>query len=669
MTPTAARPRVRRLAMLLAVVALPALAQAVCAPTARGIFPASGIVGTQVDAVVEGEALGGATVTVFGDGGLTAAVQSTSDLAVNVRLTLDAAAVPGERILAFTTAGGTVAVSFTVNPAGGPIVADVAPPLVATQGLPLDVTVTGTSLAGVTPATIAVSGTGVAVSAATPAPDGASLALTFAVDAAADLGTHAVTISNGVGSALVTLYVQRPAPLVTQVSPAAGEVGTTVPITIAGSGLTGAALVITAGGVAIGDVTTPDDATLTATLTIDAAAPISSTEARLLIVTTESGQTTIEFFVVPAGVPSVTSIQPGAGEPGDTVAVTLRGLNLTGGVVSESSADLALQNQVVVDDETITLEIVVAMGATVNTDHTLTVTTGAGMASITFRVIPAGAPFFNAARPPFGNRGTVVTVRFDGVNLDTILAGAAGVQLAGPKITESNALAIDANTAQATLDIDPTASVGYRDVTVTTSAGSFTRSAGFRVNVPGQVPSITDVSPTLVEPGTTTPMTVTGSNFAGAGVLVTGPGATVSNVVVDPTGTIITFDLTLAADAPAEIRAVIVVTENGIARCAIASDAPEPPLVAAKLVKTGALFTVASTAFRLFVFEFSANDLFTPGLRTVGIADPAGMLTLERPDTVAIEQAFRDCRRGFVRVRAVTPTNFVAVSSGQPIRR
>jgi hypothetical protein len=676
MTSRAARLRVRRIAMLLAVLVLPALAHAVCAPTARGIFPASGIVGTVVDAVVEGESLGGATVTVFGDPGLDAAVQSTSALTVNVRLTIAADAIPGERILAFTTAGGTVAVSFTVNPAGGPIVATVSPPLLATLGLPLDVTVTGASLGGVTPATIVVSGAGVTVTAATPSLDGTSLALTFGIDLAADLGTHAVTISNGVGSALLTLYVQRPAPLVTQVSPGAGEVGAVVPITLTGSGLGGAALIITGKGsngdvdVTVSDVATPDDATLTATLTIPPGAEASTTEARLLIVTTESGQTTIEFFVVLADVPSVTVVKPGAGEPGQTVPVTLRGLNLTNGVVSVAPGDLTLPNPtVVVDDQTITVDVQIAGGATVNFNHTLTVTTGDGMATGVFRVIAAGQPFFNAARPPFGNRGTIVTVRFDGVNLGTILPGAAGVQLSQPKITESNALALDPSTAQATLDIDPTASAGYRDVTCTTSAGSFTRSSGFRVNTPGQVPMITDVSPTLVQPGTTTAMTVTGSNFEGGTVLVTGPGVTITNVVVSPDGTTITFDLTVAADAPAEIRAVIVVTPSGIARCNIATGAPEPPLVAAKLVKTGALFTVASTAFRLYVFEFSINDLFAPGLRTAGIPAADGSLTLDRADTVAIEQAFRDAHGGFVRVRAVTPTNFIAVSTGQSIRR
>ena len=214
--------RVAAAALALAL-AVPALARADCAPSARSILPASGIVGTQVDAVVEGESLAGVAVTVLGDAGLTAAVTSSGDLAANLHLTIDPAAVPGERILLLDTPAGSAAVSFTVNPLGGPVVASLSPPLVATLGLPLDVTLGGANLGGVTPASITVSGVGVTVSTAVPTADGTSLALGFAVDAAAELGTHAVTISNGVGSLVLLLYVQHPAPIVTNVSPAAGE--------------------------------------------------------------------------------------------------------------------------------------------------------------------------------------------------------------------------------------------------------------------------------------------------------------------------------------------------------------------------------------------------------------------------------------------------------------
>jgi hypothetical protein len=268
--------RVAAAALALAL-ALPALARADCAPSARSILPASGIVGTQVDAVVEGESLAGVAVTVLGDAGLTAAVTSSGDLAANLHLTIDPAAAPGERILLLDTPAGSAAVSFTVNALGGPVVASLSPPLVATLGLPLDVTLGGANLGGVTPASITVSGVGVAVSTAIPAPDGTSLALGFAVDAAAELGTHAVTISNGVGSVVLLLYVQHPAPIVTNVSPAAGEVGASVPIVITGTNLTGAAVVITGDpmsgpDVTVSDVATPNDTTITGLLTISATA-------------------------------------------------------------------------------------------------------------------------------------------------------------------------------------------------------------------------------------------------------------------------------------------------------------------------------------------------------------------------------------------------------------
>ena len=155
----------------------------------------------------------------------------------------------------------------------------------------------------------------------------------------------------------------------------------------------------------------------------------------------------------------------------------------------------------------------------------------------------------------------------------------------------------------------------------------------------------------------------------GARLLRRAPAAYVHGLWLAVLVAAVAICLTLAPDAPAENRAVIVVTENGIARCGIASDASPPPLVAAKLVKTGALFTVASTAFRLFVFDFSLNDRFDPGLRTVSLSDADGSLVLSRLDTVNIERAFRSLHRGFVRVRAVTPTNRIATSPAQPIRR
>lgn len=647
-------------------------ASAQCGPSARGIFPASGIVGDTVNATVTGTSLTGATAQVFGESGLTVTVQNASDLSVSLQLQIDAAAAPGERVIALTTPGGSAFVGFTVNPAGGPIVSTVSPTPIATRGFALDLSFTGQNLAGIDSSQVSVSGSGVTVTNVVADVGGALLDVSLAVASDADLGTHAIVIQTPSGGAVLQVYVQRPAPTVTGVFPAAGEIGATVPITITGENLTAAALVITsgagaAGGVAITDVATPDEFTLTALLHIDPALSPES-EPRLLIVTTESGQSTAEFFVVEADVPSLTGLRPGAGEPGQIVSVELRGLNLTGATVSTLSSAISLQNVVPVDDETITLDVVVSAGATPDTDHAIRVTSGTDTATITFRVIGVGDPFIGAVRPPFGNRGDTLALFLQGVNLTTVVPG-SGIDISGPKITESNATALDDRTARATLDLDPTASIGLRDVTVTTSGGSFTKSASFRVNIPGQIPVISDVMPLALEPGTATAINVTGSGFTGAGVTVGGPGATVTDTLVDVTGTTITFVLTLADDAPAESRPVIVVTENGTATCSVRSLPPEIELSAATLLRTGSSFEVTGGGYRLFLFEFSINERFDSGLRTFAVSSGGPALTLTRLQAENVGRAVRDLPFGYVRVRAVTATSQLGTSGVIRFRR
>lgn len=658
-----------------ALVVLPGLVWSSCAPEVNGIFPASGIVGTSVSATVRGMGLSGATVSVFGDVGLTITPSASSDTALNLQIDIDPSAPLGERILVIETPGGIAGASFTVNPVGGLVVADVSPLPIATRGFDLDLTLTGQRLDAVGSGDVTVSGDGVTVLDVQPNFDGTSAGMTFGVAADATVGARAIEIATSVGGAILQMVVQRPAPVVDNVSPAAVEVGATaVPLVLTGSNLAGAAVIVTSGagnqaGVEVGDVVTVDDGMLTTTINVD---PALSPEAepRLLIVTTESGQTTAEIFVVAPGVPTVTTVTPGAGERGDSVNVTLHGLNLTNTVnVTADDGDLSAGPTTVVDDETVMLTIDVDPAAALNIDHLMTLNTTSVSGAFVFRVIPTGQPFIGRVRPPFGNRGSLVDFRVLGVNLGGVVPG-TGVDVSGPKIIESNASAIDDLTVRALLDIDPNANVGFRDVIITTDAGSYLADAVFRVNIPGQIPIITDVQPLIVEPGVLTQVTVTGSGFEGGSALVTGPGAVVSNVQVDVTGTILTFDLQIDPTAPVTQRAVIVVTENGTAHCGIGVLVGGPEIVAAKLVKTGARFTVVSTGFRLLVFEFSMSPDFPDGPRTVLLTSLDDVeLLLTRQDVDRIRRAFRDRHRGYVRATGITATNLFGTSEGVPIRR
>lgn len=517
---------------------------------------------------------------------------------------------------------------------------------------------------------------------ATAQPDGTLLDVSLDVAPDASLGTQALIIDSSVGGAILQLRVMRPAPTITEVLPGAGEVGATVPITITGANLQGAALVITSGesnqgGVTVSDVvSSTDGAFLTATLTIDDSLSPEA-EPRLLIVTTESGQTTTEFFIVAPDVPTFTSIRPGAGEPGETVTVAVRGANLAGGTFDAPPANLTFGASTVLDDRA-TLEVTVDPGAVVDANcadgvtpvvRQIGFTTPSGSTTIPFSLVPVDCPFVSAIRPPFANRGASFAILLDGVNLSTVIPG-TGVDIDHNAIVESNAMALDDRTVRAIFDVGINANAGNRRaITVTTSNGVYTKSEAFRVNIPGQIPTITDVTPNVVDPGTTTPITVTGSGFAGAGVTVGGPGATVSNIVVDPTGTIITFDLTLAPDAPAETRSLIVVTENGIAVCGILSSVARPELLAATLAKTGSVFEVLTTGFRLFLFEFSINTEFVPGPRTYTASGEGPLLVLSQLQAENVGRAVRDLPFGYVRVRAVTTTNQIGISDPYRFRR
>ena len=196
-------------------------AWALGAPSSRGVFPASGHPGTTVSATISGTGLSGATASTYGETGLSVAVQSTSDTTVSLQLVIDAGATPGERIISLATGGGTVSMSFTVNPAGGPIVSSISPPPVASRGFSVDLDVSGANLAGLDSNHVSVSGAGVSLTSVTAEQDGTALHLTLDVAPDADLGTHALVIDSPMGGAVLQFYVRRPEPAVTRVSPAA----------------------------------------------------------------------------------------------------------------------------------------------------------------------------------------------------------------------------------------------------------------------------------------------------------------------------------------------------------------------------------------------------------------------------------------------------------------
>ncbi|GLH72759.1 hypothetical protein GETHLI_12610 [Geothrix limicola] len=212
------------------------------APTVSSLNPTSGQVGSSV--VITGTNLIGASAVSFNGTAATFTVNSAAQITTSV----PAGATSGT--VSVTTPGGTATgPSFTVNPAT-PTLTAVNP----SSGLAGDhVVLTGTNLTGAT----AVSFNGTAATTFTV--DGATQ-ITATVPAGATTGAVSVTTPGGVANG-PTFTLTVPAPTVTGLSPTSGAVGASV--TITGTNLTNASAVSFNG--------------TTATFTVNSATQITAT--------------------------------------------------------------------------------------------------------------------------------------------------------------------------------------------------------------------------------------------------------------------------------------------------------------------------------------------------------------------------------------------------------
>jgi IPT/TIG domain len=193
------------------------------------------------------------------------------------------------------------------------------------RGTSVNVTLTGTNLSGTQ--SVNVSGAGITVSnLANVNPTTVTAIFTISNTAALTARNVTITTSGGTtGSVTFTVT----GPTLASITPTSGQRATSVPVTLSGTGLTGATAVnVSGGGITVSGLTVVNDSTVTATFTIGAGAALTG---RTVNVTTPIATTnTVQFTVTAASVPTLTSITPTSGARGTTVSITLTGTNLSG---------------------------------------------------------------------------------------------------------------------------------------------------------------------------------------------------------------------------------------------------------------------------------------------------------------------------------------------------
>ncbi|MFC2056451.1 WD40/YVTN/BNR-like repeat-containing protein [Chloroflexota bacterium] len=187
-------------------------------------------------------------------------------------------------------------------------------------------------------------------------------------------------------------------------------------------------------------------------------------------------------------------------------------------------------------------------------------------------ILHYGNPRVTAVSIGSGDQGTTL----DAIITGAYFTGATAISF-GAGVTV-NSFTLDSSTQiTASISIAADATIGARDVLVTTPAGTETLADGFIVKVP--LPTVTGINIASGDQGVTLDIVITGAHFTGATEVSFGAGVTVNSFILD-SSTQITASISIAADAAIRARDVLVTTPAGTGTLAggfiVEQAVPEP---------------------------------------------------------------------------------------------
>jgi hypothetical protein len=220
---------------------------------------------------------------------------------------------------------------------------------------------------------------------------------------------------------------------------------------------------------------------------------------------------------------------------------------------------------------------------------------GAGTALPTITSI---APF----QSPEGSTPTVTITGtgFTGASLvvSTCASGA---------IVPGNVAVVSPTQITATFSINPVGPIGACNITVNTTAGASVASLGASFTVLIGPPALTSITPVSGFRGRTIPVSIAGANM-GSGAIDPIPGITVTNTVVDATGTLTTANFAISPIAALGPQNVTVTTPSGTSNfLTFTVTAPPPVLTTVAPLSGVANSTLALTLTGTDLFQATVN--------------------------------------------------------------
>lgn len=461
-------------------------------------------------------------------------VNSANSITANITVSDYAAA--GQVSVTATTLGevATGVNVFTITQTQPELLAVV--PSSGAQGVVETVNLTGQFTNFVNGTTTASFGAGITVNSVTVSSATAAQA-NITVQPTAALGYRSVSVTTGTQVVSLTNAFQvttGPAAILS-LNPASGGQGTSLALAVTGSQTNFASGITTAafgGGISVTGISVTDALHATVNISIPNSTPLGAYDVSL----TTGGEvaTILGGFTVTGGGAQLSVVSPPTGTQGTTFNVNLTGVFtsfVNGTSVANFGSGVTVNSTTVSSSTAAVANITISQTAAIGSRN-VSVTTGSQVASITggFSVL-AGVPTLLTASPAFAQAGSTTNVVITG-EFTSFAQGSSSVTF-GSGVTVNSVTVSSATQLTANISVASNASVGARDITVTTGGQTETLSSGFSVTAGTSV--VTQIDPNIGNPGAAVTVALTGqyTNWVNGTTTVSfGSGITVGAVTV-----------------------------------------------------------------------------------------------------------------------------------------
>ena len=452
--------------------------------------------------------------------------------------------------------GSSSASVFTVGSSG--TILKYAPPVIYTilpnegyQGETLSVAITGANFSG---ATAVQFGAGISVNSFSVTGSN-RIDVEITVISGAETGARNVTVTTTGGSFIYVdgFTVKLALPVITSVEPNQARQGETLNVTVIGSNLSGATALNFGDGVSVNSFTVLGANQIAASISVT---PDAETGVRDISVSTPAGSFTYaDGFTVKQDLPLITSVEPGEEKQGETLNVTITGANLTDASAVQFGAGISVNSFTVIAADQITADITISSSAATGVRDVSVTTPGGSYTLPNAFTVKQALPVITYIEPNQGRQGETLNITITGANFNgaSALHFGTGVSVNGFNVLSSNQIA-------ANISISSDAAAGARDVSVSTSGGSYLLLNGFTIKQ--ALPVITSVSPASGNRGAALTVTFNGNNLDGATLVVFGEGVEVTSFS-GISQTQLRVNIVISSDAVTGSRDISVTTPGG----------------------------------------------------------------------------------------------------------